>query len=313
MELRTVRYGIEDVQTVLATQKVQPSQMGFDLPQDYYEHVSGAQTLSVSSSDEDAYVLCFRAAQKLIELHPNLVESLDAVVVSTLPTKPMVVPVSTRLQGSLGLKKNAFCLDLSLSCPGFLQASSLILDMIAARGWKKVLLITADTLTKIIRPDDHSMRLLMSDSATAILFSDRPRFVFDQFEFFANGNLASILEERDHHVFMDGPKVYETVLHLIPQSVRNSLERMGLAQQDVDLFLFHQGSRRLLDRLIENLELDPARVPRAIEQVGNLGSSSIPQLLDGLLRDPKACTRRIFATAFGAGFHWAHASLQQKG
>jgi 3-oxoacyl-[acyl-carrier-protein] synthase-3 len=306
-------FGLEDVRTAFAGKTLSPMTFGFDLPQDYYQNVSGAQTLTVAESFENAFTLCARAAENILRDRAGAAAQLDAIFVVTLPTEPTVAPISSRLQAHVGAPASTFCMDLTLSCVGFLQAASTILDMMPARGWKKVLLLNVETLTKIIRPEDQPLRLIMSDGATAALFTDQPRVVFDQFEFFSDGSLASILGTADGKMAMDGLRLYETVIRRIPNSFRQTIEKFGLQQNAIDLFLFHQGSRKVLDKLIERLELEPRKVPQTIAQTGNLGSCSLPHLLDGILHDRPSETRQIFATAFGAGFQWAHASLQQKG
>jgi 3-oxoacyl-[acyl-carrier-protein] synthase-3 len=304
------KYGIADIQVAAASTKLHPERFGFDLSEDYYQNVSGARTVFAAGAEEDAFALCSQAAAKMLAKHPGLAAELDALFVVTLPTEPTVAPVSSRLQGALGAKPNTFCLDLTLSCVGFLQAASLVLDLMPARGWKRVLVFNVETLTKIIRPDDHALRLIMSDGACATLFTDEAPLTFERFEFFADGKLADILGAREGRMHMDGPRVYETVLRRIPSSLRASLESAGVGKQDVDLFLFHQASKKILDKLSELLELDEAKVPRAIE-TGNMGSCSLPQLLAGVLEERRE--RCLSATAFGAGFQWAHALMRQKG
>lgn len=303
------KFGICDIQVVRAARVVRPAEFGFDLDSDYYRNVSGAQTLSHAKENEDALSLCHKASLEILGRHPGLNEQLDAIFVVTLPTEPTVAPISSRLQGLIGARPGTFCLDMTLSCVGFLQAASLVMDLMPARKWKRVLVLNVETLTKIIKPNDHALRLIMSDGATAALFTDKGKIQFERFDFFADGKLGSILGTRDGHMYMDGPKVYETVLRRIPASVRNTMEAAGMAKEDTDLFLFHQASKKILQKLTELLELDPSRVPNVIEESGNMGSCSLPQLLAKIIEE--SGERRMFATAFGAGFQWAHAVLRK--
>jgi 3-oxoacyl-[acyl-carrier-protein] synthase-3 len=304
------KYGIADIQVAAASQKLNPAGFGFDLSEDYFQNVSGVRTLSAAANDEDAFALCSQAAAKMLANNPNLANELDAIFVVTLPTEPTVAPLSSRLQGALGAKPSTFCLDLTLSCVGFLQAASLVVDMMPARGWKRVLVFNVETLTKIIKPDDHALRLIMSDGACATLFTDDGRLTLEHFEFFTEGKFADILGTREGRMHMDGPRVYEAVLRKIPSSLRSSLETAGIGKDEIDLFLFHQASKKILDKLSEILELDEQKVPRTIE-TGNMGSCSLPQLLAQVLENRKE--RCISATAFGAGFQWAHAVIRQEG
>lgn len=306
----SAKFGIADIQVVHAAKKIRPAELGFDLDSDYYRNVSGALALSAVEKDENALSLCFQAAQKILDRHPGLSEQLDAIFVVTLPVEPTVAPLSARLQGLIGARPQTFCLDLALSCVGFLQAASLALDLMAARRWSRVLILNVETLTKIVRPEDQALRLIMSDGATASLFTDTGRITFEKFDFFSDGKLDTLLGTQEGRMHMDGPKVYETVLRRIPSSVRGSMEAAGLAKEDADLFLFHQASRKILQKLTEILELDPLKVPSVIEQSGNMGSCSLPQLLTDVLEKPGA--KIMFATAFGAGFQWAHAVIRKE-
>ncbi|MGZ3710258.1 MAG: 3-oxoacyl-ACP synthase III family protein [Bdellovibrionota bacterium] len=302
--------GIQNIAVGLPQACLSPGELGFGQSESYYSHVSGAESLYRSNATEGAFELCLRAAENLLYSHPETFSDLDAILVVTLPTEPTVAPISARLQPKLKAANSVFCLDLTLSCVGFLQASSLLVDMMEMRRWKKAILFNVETLSKILNEDDKALQLVMSDSATACLFSDKPKMQYENFDFGVEGDLASILGTRNQKMYMDGPRVYETVLRKIPVSIQSAMDRFGIEKDQVDYFAFHQGSRKVLDKLAERLELGPARILGNLKKMGNTGSCSIPHLLYDLQKEHHATEKLIFCTAFGAGFQWAHSSVR---
>jgi 3-oxoacyl-[acyl-carrier-protein] synthase-3 len=308
-----VTLGIQNIAMGFPSRRISPSELGFGKDEAYFASVSGAKNLYRTAAGEFALDLCERAAKNLLADNPEALENVQAILVVTLPTEPTVAPISARLQAKLGLPASVFCLDLTLSCVGFLQGSSLLLDMMAARGWKKAVLFDVETLSKIIAKNDQALQLVMSDAAAVTLFSENSRMQFRNFEIGVDGTLAGILDTRDGTMFMDGPKLYETVIRKLPVSFRSALAKFGYKKEQIHFFAFHQGSRRVLDKLIQELELDRATLLEGIGEFGNMGSCAIPHLLMGLLNENHETDKLVYCTAFGAGFQWAHSIVHLLG
>jgi 3-oxoacyl-[acyl-carrier-protein] synthase-3 len=107
-------------------------------------------------------------------------------------------------------------------------------------------------------------------------------------------------------LYMDGPGILTLTMDLIPELIHKVLANAKQTESDVDLFLFHQATLKLLDQLRQQMKLDAERVPIALETVGNTVSSTIPLLLHDLRASGRLRrgTRSLLA-GFGVGFSWA--------
>jgi 3-oxoacyl-[acyl-carrier-protein] synthase-3 len=194
----------------------------------------------------------------------------------------------------LGLRKDIGAYDINLGCSGFVYGLATAKGLIAADLARKVLLITADTVTRTIHPMDKSTRTLFGDAAAATLIeaSDTDgvgRFVMgsdgsgkDRLiiragawarpsseatrEVVTNrwGNVRSL-----ENLYMDGPSILAFSLEVVPPSVDAILRKNGLNKEDIDLYVFHQASLMLLERLREILDIPGEKFFINIENRGD--------------------------------------------
>jgi 3-oxoacyl-[acyl-carrier-protein] synthase-3 len=95
----------------------------------------------------------------------------------------------------------------------------------------------------------------------------------------------------------------------VPSSLRECLERNQLAMGDVDYFVFHQASRFLLETLRQQLRLPPEKVPIALAETGNTISSTIPNILAGMIQEGRTNGKKVLISGFGVGLSWATNTL----
>ena len=107
---------------------------------------------------------------------------------------------------------------------------------------------------------------------------------------------------------MDGRAVYDFVIRNIPHDMELLLKKNNLNKADVDKFLFHQASRKIIDKLIESLDIPVEKTPFAIENYGNTVSSSIPLLLAD---EMNSVAKTIALSGFGVGLSWASTILMR--
>jgi 3-oxoacyl-[acyl-carrier-protein] synthase-3 len=101
---------------------------------------------------------------------------------------------------------------------------------------------------------------------------------------------------------MLGSNVFKFSMTAVPAQIQQYLEREDLSADDIDLFLFHQGSRFIVDNLTRRLGLPADKVPFEAGQTGNTVSSSLPLLLEKRIDAP---LQRILLSGFGVGLSWA--------
>ena len=229
------------------------------------------------------------------------------------------------IQHRLGLRTNIGALDFNLGCSGFVYGLSLADGLIRSGAAQRVLLITAETYSKYIHPEDRSLRTIFGDGAAATLVEASGTPSLSAFSFGTDGGAAdtlmvpaggarpaeSAIKPRTRwrwpsKLYMDGPGILNLTVELIPGLVRQVLSKAELTEQDIDLFLMHQATFKLLDQIRRQMGLEVERLPMALETVGNTVSSTIPLLMHELRSSGRLRpgTRSLLA-GFGVGFSWA--------
>jgi 3-oxoacyl-[acyl-carrier-protein] synthase-3 len=223
-----------------------------------------------------------------------------------------------------------------LGCSGYVYGLAMAQGLIMSGSARRVLLVTADTYSKLLHPLDRSVRTLFGDGAAATLVeaTDGARPSMGPFVFGADGRGANNLivpaggarrprtaetavETQDasgnvrslDNLYMNGAEVMAFTLGAVPTVVRQLLERSGLALEDFDLFVFHQANAFMLERLRRKLAIDAQRFVVALEHCGNTVSSTIPLALEPLMKAGAGCARRAMLVGFGVGYSWAATSI----
>ena len=214
--------------------------------------------------------------------------------------------------------------DVNQGCSGFVYglaiASSLITNSLA----KKTLLICADTYTKYIDENDRTCRPIFSDGAAAILIKSSSTSSIGPFELGTDGKGAMNLivknsgaridkNNSQKKLFMDGSKVFMFSMSEVPKCVENLLDKANKKISDIDLFIFHQASKVVLDNIIRRLNLPNEKVFSNYSNVGNTVSASIPiaikdALNKGILKNGKL----VMIVGFGVGYSWGATLIKWK-
>lgn len=312
-----------------------------DWPADKIFDKTGIRKRHVAAEDETASDLAFGAAQALFARGVVRADEIDFVILCTQAPDYVLPTSACVLQHRLGIPRSAGALDVNLGCSGFVYGLSLAKGLIETGAATRVLLLTADTYSKYIHPKDKSVRTLFGDAAAATLVaaqhvedtaaaaaaadaigpfvfgtdgSGARNLIVEAGGFRRPSDATSAIETADasgnvrsaEHLFMNGAEVFAFTLREVPQAVERLLERAGLEQDDVDLYVLHQANRFMLDALRRKLRLDQTRMPVCMEETGNTVSSTIPLALIAL-RDANAIQNgaRLMLIGFGVGYSWA--------
>jgi 3-oxoacyl-[acyl-carrier-protein] synthase-3 len=179
----------------------------------------------------------------------------------------------------------------------------------ASTGKNHGLMFTADPYSKIIDIEDKGTSLLFGDAATVTYLNRNPIIKSNQFDFGTYGKGYEQLICRENKLKMNGRKIFNYAAKYVPLSIEKLLDKNNLTFEEIDIFLFHQGSKYITDFLIKRIGLPKEKVPYVIQNYGNTVSSSIPIMLKSVLHD-KAIDRALIS-GFGVGFSWASAILER--
>jgi 3-oxoacyl-[acyl-carrier-protein] synthase III len=286
---------------------------------------TGIKQRYIAEPDQTASDLAVAATEKLFSENGIDRSSIDFVLLCTQTPDYPLPTTACLLQQRLGLRESCGALDFNLGCSGFVYGLALADGLIRTGAAKRVLLLTAETYSKYIVEDDRSLRTIFGDAAAATLVDACEDQGVSAFQFGTDGNGADTLLVVDggtrvksqaikprhrkrwaSRLYMDGPSLMSFTVVAVPKLIDQVLELAKLSKADIDLFLLHQATRKMLEQLQTRLELTDEKLPIRLENCGNTVSSTLPILINDLRREGRV---RPFSPnlliGFGVGWSWA--------
>ncbi len=269
---------------------------------EFIRHKIGIEEVARKSKDEDTSDLAVRAIEDLVNKSGLALDEIEVLILITQNPDTPIPHASAVVHGKMGLSQRCAVFDISLGCSGYVYGLSVITAFMNANELKRGLLVTSDPYSKIIDPTDRSTVPLFGDAATATLIAEDPVYQSGKFTFGTNGAERDNLVCREK-LFMNGRGIYNFAAKKVPEDVRQLLELNGLELADVDRFVFHQGSKYILDALGRRLGIAEDKVANDIVDYGNTVSSSIPIILARELNNEHFKT--VLICGFGVGLSWS--------
>jgi 3-oxoacyl-[acyl-carrier-protein] synthase-3 len=279
---------------------------------------TGIRERRVAADDEGAAVMSAHAARAALDACACPAESLGAIIVATTTPDHLTPPTACELQAEIGAW-GAACFDLEAGFAGWLYALVLADSLLRAGRGDAVLVVGVEKLSTVTDRTDSSTGPLFGDGAGAAVLARGagPRRVRST-SWWADGRLADalkrpsggslrpfdarVLEERSHLLRMEGTKLFKAAVRTMAQQAEAALSAAGVAKEEVGLVVPHQANLRIIEGLIKEMELDPARVYVNIDRIGNTGSATLPIALDEAVRAGRADgAAPILLVSFGAG------------
>ncbi len=293
---------------------------------------TGVRERHIAAADEAASDLAVAAARKLFDSGAAAPQDIDFLLYCTQSPDYFLPTTACLIQDRLGIPTSAGAYDYNLGCSGYIYGLGQAEGLIATGQASKVLLITADTYSKFIHPRDRSVRTIFGDAATATLIqsveSETPRI--GPFVYGTDGRGACNLivpsggmrrprseetgiEATDeqgnirsgNNLFMNGGEIFNFTLQAVPDCMQRLLQKASLSLEQIDVFVFHQANKFMLDHLRKRLKLPPEKFVVAMSDCGNTVSSSIPVALHQAVRAGQLCPGDVaMLVGFGVGYSW---------
>ncbi|MBV9267418.1 MAG: ketoacyl-ACP synthase III [Acidobacteriaceae bacterium] len=299
---------------------------------------TGIHERHIAAENECSSDLAVAAAQKLFESGACRPEEIDYVLLCTQSPDYFLPTTACLVQDRLGIPTSAGALDFNLGCSGYVYGLGLAEGLIASGQARKVLLLTAETYSKFLHPRDKSVRTIFGDAAAATLLtaieSEQP--LMGPFVYGTDGQGAPNLIVRtgamrqartaetavekedesanvrsDDNLFMDGAEIFNFTIGAVPKSVSALLERAGLSLDQVDLFVFHQANKYMLEHLRKRIKIPADKFQVSMAHCGNTVSSTLPIALKhaqaaGRLKEGST----VMLVGFGVGYSWGATLLR---
>ena len=278
---------------------------------------TGISSRSIASPHQTAVDLAFEAGDKLLK-EVSFKKDIDLIILVT-QSPDYVLPTSACiLQNQLELSKKCMAFDINLGCSGFVYAISVAGSLIESGVAKKGLILCSETYTKYIHKNDRTCRPLFSDGASATLLVGSNSDNIGPFVFGTDGSGYEKLIVREGGarepnnivdsyglLEMHGADVFLFTLSSVPACINMLLDKSNLKIEDIDLFVFHQASKIVLENLIQTMSLDKDKVFINLKYVGNTVSASIPiALKDAETQGRLKNGDTIMLVGFGVGLSW---------
>jgi 3-oxoacyl-[acyl-carrier-protein] synthase-3 len=251
-----------------------------------------------------------RAAIKRAGVDPL---EIDMLILATTTPDQTVPGTSPTVQDNLGLRCGA--IDINAACSGFVYGLAMAHGLVAA-GAKKILLIGAETLSRITDWNDRTTAILFADGAAAVVLEavDGPGQLL-AWDVDADGAAQPYLyADVGDYLKMDGREVFRRAVRIMVDSATKTLESAGFTADDVDLVVPHQANTRIIDAACQRLGIPAERTAVNIQRYGNTSAASIPLALTEALDDGRAKPGDlVLLVGFGAGMTAASALLRWGG
>ncbi len=251
--------------------------------------------------------LAVLAAKKALKSAGKQPTDVDMIIVTSASPDQIWPSTACHVQAKLGAV-NASAFDLQAACAGFVYALTVGSQFVETRRADCVLVIGAETISRLVDWTDRGTCVLFGDAAGAVVL-ERVEFGYGFMASFtgADGTGADLLEVPvdDRFIKMNGNEVYKFAARVSLDAATKALKQAGLHREDIDFFVPHQANARITEAAAKRLKLPPEKVVSNIVNYGNTSTASIPLALDELWRSGRLKYGNIVLTVgFGAGLTW---------
>jgi 3-oxoacyl-[acyl-carrier-protein] synthase-3 len=286
-----------------------------DSSDEWIRQRTGIVTRTRASADVGVKDLSLTAAKEAIERSGIELETLDAIIVSTISFPYPTPSLATLLAGELG-RPDVIAYDISAACAGFAYGIGQADALIRAGSARNVLVIGAEKLSDFVDPTDRSISFLLGDGAGAVIVSSSDTPGIGQSVWGSKGENWETIRVTNSFLDMkndpeapfptlrqDGPSVFRWAVWEMAEVAQQALDAAGVTAADLSAFIPHQANMRIIDELSKQLKLpESVLVGRDIADNGNTSSASIPLATERLLREhPELHGTLALQIGFGAG------------
>jgi 3-oxoacyl-[acyl-carrier-protein] synthase-3 len=234
---------------------------------------------------------------------------IDFVILSTTTPDQTVPATSADVTYQLGTSGAG--MDINAACAGYVYALVTARGLIEM-GFHRILVIGADTLSKITDQHDRSTAVLFADGAGAVVLEASDDDTFLGWDLGVDGSARPILYcDHGGYMYMEGQEVFKRAVRAMLDSAQRALKQAGVSGDDVALLVPHQANLRIIQAANDRLGIPMARTAIVLDKTGNTSSGSIPlALADAAAAGRLSPGDLVLFTGFGAGMTWASALVR---
>lgn len=296
-------------------------ELGVETSDDWIRTRTGIEQRYIAEGDESTTYLASEAAKRALEAGGFTPDEIDLVIVATTTPDSVFPSTACQVQAILGAS-GAGAFDIQAVCSGFAYALTLADAMIRAGNAQRVLVVGAETLSRVLDWKDRTTCVLFGDGAGAVVLekSEEPGILATELK--ADGTRGVHVLAADSHIDggkvvgdpyirMDGRLVFKAAVEKMTESAQNVLAQAGLGANDVDLYIPHQANLRIMNMVREKLGIDEQHLMISVNKHGNTSAASVPLALDQANRSGRIKRGDIILLqGVGGGFTWGSVLLK---
>lgn len=288
---------------------------------------TGIRERHIAAEGEQTSDMATEAARRALQMAGKTPDDVDLIIVGTISGDMPMPSCASFVQAKLGAKAPAF--DVSAACAGSIYGLSIAEQFIKTGAAKCALVIGVELLSRILDWEDRNTCVLFGDAAGAMLLGPETREgrgILSS-HLHTDGNLTGILnipgggslhpvthqmvEDRLQFVKMNGREVYKIAVRSLTDVVKEALTANGLTAEQIDHVVPHQANIRIVDTVLERLNIPRDKAILNIDRFGNTSSASVPITLDEGVRTGRIKDGDLVAMmAIGAGMSWGGALVR---
>lgn len=294
---------------------------------------TGIYARHLAANNECASDMAVNAAEKLFLQYKYDRNNIDFIILCTQSPDYFLPTTACLIQHRLSLSNICGAFDFNLGCSGYIYGLSIAKGLIETGQAKNILLLTAETYSKWIHPEDGTVRPLFGDAATATLIGLERNCSegLSAFQFGTDGSGGETLivpvggvrnprsstplveyddsagnKRTNSNLYMNGGAITNFALDVVPKTLEKILQVAVLNRTDVDYYVFHQANKFMLDFLQQKCKLQGLPYWNKPDHYGNTVSNTIPLALEEILQSQDARDlTRVLSIGFGVGLSWA--------
>ncbi len=288
---------------------------------------TGIRERRIAADHEFTSDMGAKAAQQALTMAGVSADEVDLIIVSTFTPDTIFPSTACRIQHAIGAKK-AGAFDLQAACSGFLY-SLVVADQFLISGlYRNILVIGSEKISSVLNWNDRNTCVLFGDGAGAVLLQateqGRGLIVSDLRSDGGETEILTIpasgcrlpvtqqiLDQKSNCLFMAGKEVFKKAVTAMGSSMGHCLKSSGIESQEIKWVVPHQANLRIIDALVQRLDLPREQVYVNLDRFGNMSAACIPVALHELnVAGKLERGDLVLMTAFGGGLTWASAILE---
>lgn len=294
-----------------------------DTSDEWIRERTGIEQRHIAADGQTTCDLAEQASLNAIEMAGIRADSIDMIIVATTTPDKIFPSTACLLQQRLNIR-GCPAFDVQAVCTGFVYGVSVADQFIKTGMAKRVLVVGAETLSRITNWSDRTTCILFGDGAGAVILeaSSEPGILSTHIH--ADGQYETLLhvpsgpsklpltdDVAERTMSMKGNEVFKVAVNTLSRIANETLEANNLTKDQIDWLVPHQANLRIINATGKKLGLKESQVVVTVNKHANTSSASVPMALDEAIRDGRIQRGQlVLIEAFGGGFTWGSALIR---